>query len=253
MPNVVCDLDGVLWSRSVVLPGAQEALELLSRFQINVFFVSNNSFVTVSNLEERISDLGFDARGRVITSPMVVAAQLPANSRIFVLAGEGTEEALSRVGHLLCAADEDPEYVVVGLRTDFDYKMLTTASLAIRAGAQLIGTNDDPAYPTEDGLLPGGGAILAAIATASESCPTVFGKPYPSMVSYVKKRFNDQKIDYVIGDRIDHDGQFAVNLDSEFINVLSDATTRSENRITSVSSLLEAVTMIINHSNSIGS
>jgi 4-nitrophenyl phosphatase len=253
MPNVVCDLDGVLWSRSVVLPGAQEALELLSRFQINVIFVSNNSFVTVSNLEERISDLGFDARGRVVTSPMVVAAQLPANSRIFVLAGKGTEEALSRVGHLLCAADDDPEYVVVGLRTDFDYKMLTTASLAIRAGAHLIGTNDDPAYPTEDGLLPGGGAILAAIATASESSPTVFGKPYPSMVAYVKERFNDQKIDYVIGDRIDHDGQFAINLDSEFINVLSDATTISENRITSVSSFLEAVTMIISHSNSIGS
>jgi hypothetical protein len=34
---------------------------------------------------------------------------------------------------------------------------------------------------------------------------------------------------------------------------LSDATTRSEKRITSVSSLLEAVTMIVNRSNSIGS
>ena len=253
MSNVVCDIDGVLWNRSVVLPGVQEALELLSRSTINIVFVSNNSFIKVKDLEKRICDLGFDARGRVITSPMVVASQLPTNSKIFVLAGVGTEDALSQMGHVLCGADDSVQYVVVGLRTDFDYQMLSTAALAVRAGAQLIGTNDDPAYPTEDGLLPGGGAILAAIATASESSPTVYGKPHPPMVAYVINRFNKQKIDFVIGDRIDHDGQFANKLECEFINVVSDATVFSSQKVTSVSTFLEAVTMIVNRSNSIES
>lgn len=246
MTNVVCDIDGVLWTRSSVLPGVVEGLSILAEHNINLYFVTNNSFIAASELEQRIRDLGFDASGRVITSPMVVAASLPKSSKIFALAGKGTVDSLSEMEHILCSYDDNPDYVVVGLRTDFDYQMLTNASTALRAGAQLIATNDDPAFPTESGLLPGGGAILAAVATASEKTPIVFGKPYLPMVSFVQRVFKEEPIHFVIGDRSDHDGEFAAKLSAQFINVISDATKSASEDHKSVVNLLDAARIIVN-------
>ena len=52
-------------------------------------------------------------------------------------------------------------------------------------GARLIGTNADPTFPTPNGLQPGGGAILAAIATASGVDPVIAGKPHQPMADLV--------------------------------------------------------------------
>ena len=50
-----------------------------------------------------------------------------------------------------------------GYHREFDYERLTTAMRAVRAGARLIGSNDDATYPMDDGLFPGNGALLAAV------------------------------------------------------------------------------------------
>ena len=81
-------------------------------------------------------------------------------------AGPGVDEALRARG-VTTVREGRADAVVVGWHTDFDYARLTAAFRAVHAGARLIGTNDDPTYPTPDGLLPGGGSILAAVATAA--------------------------------------------------------------------------------------
>lgn len=251
MINLICDIDGVLWTSSKVLPRVTDGLRLLNDERINTLFVSNNSFIPVSVLEARISDLGFPAFGHVITSPMVVASCLPVPSRVCVIAGDGTLFEMKKMGHEICELGEDPEYLVVGLRQDFDYRMMSDAALAIRRGAQLIGTNDDPAYPTEHGLLPGGGAILAAIATASETEPKIFGKPYSPMVDYLKQRIGNESIHYMIGDRTDHDGLFANKLGAKFLNVISEATSPTQNnQVSQFKSLLNTAEYVINRLNS---
>ena len=58
------------------------------------------------------------------------------------------------------------DVVVVGYHPTFDYQRMDTASAAVRAGARLLATNDDATYPMDTGIKPGGGAILASIATA---------------------------------------------------------------------------------------
>ena len=57
---------------------------------------------------------------------------------------------------------------------------------AVRHGARLIGTNDDATYPTPDGPIPGGGALLAAVAYASGATATVAGKPHRPMADLVR-------------------------------------------------------------------
>ncbi|MCO4859934.1 hypothetical protein MKD49_25885, partial [Herbaspirillum sp. WGmk3] len=78
--------------------------------------------------------------------------------------------------------------VVVGLYLDFDYQKLTALSGAIRNGATFIATNDDATYPTPRGPVPGGGAIVAAVATAAGAAPIITGKPFEPMAALVRQR-----------------------------------------------------------------
>jgi 4-nitrophenyl phosphatase len=115
------------------------------------------------------------------------------------------------------------EAVLVGFHLDFDYDRLRAAAAAVRAGARLLATNDDATYPTPDGPIPGGGAILAAIATATGVTPVVAGKPYAPMADLVRARLGSDGV--MVGDRPDTDGRFAVVLGYRFALVLTGVAT----------------------------
>jgi 4-nitrophenyl phosphatase len=93
----------------------------------------------------------------------------------------------------------------------------------VRDGARLLATNDDATYPTPDGLIPGGGAILAGVSTAAGVAPEVAGKPHRPMAALVRDRVGDEGV--MVGDRPDTDGRFAVALGYRFALVLSGVTT----------------------------
>ena len=123
-----------------------------------------------------------------------------------VCAGPGVDEALAARG-VRTVRDGKADVVVVGFHRDFDYGRLQAASTAVRAGARLLATNDDATYPTPDGLIPGGGAILAAVSTASGVQAEVAGKPYrPWPTSCGPGSVPDG---VMVGDRADTDGRFA--------------------------------------------
>jgi ribonucleotide monophosphatase NagD (HAD superfamily) len=134
------------------------------------------------------------------------------------------EEALEERGiHTVHGGRADA--VVVGWHRDFDYEGLTRAARAVKDGARLIGTNDDATYPTPDGPIPGGGAILAAVATAAGVEPTIAGKPHAPMVELVRRRLGGGLGgSTVVGDRPSTDGLLAVALAVRFALVLSGVT-----------------------------
>ena len=72
-----------------------------------------------------------------------------------------------------------------GLDPDVDYWSLAVAMSAVADGARLIATNADARYPTPGGFLPGAGAILAALTTATGATPEVIGKPSPAMFAAI--------------------------------------------------------------------
>jgi 4-nitrophenyl phosphatase len=155
-----------------------------------------------------------------------------AGERVLAAAGPGVVEALERAGvdvvtntgvPLLRAVDA----VVVGLHRDFDYDRLAVAAEAARACGRLIGTNTDSTYPTPAGLLPGGGSILAAIASASGVEPIVAGKPHQPLAELVKTMVAATRGSFVadrvlmVGDRPETDGLFAERLGCRFALVRS--------------------------------
>ena len=102
--------------------------------------------------------------------------------------------------------DRRHDAVIVGLDPDVDYWSLAVAMSAVAGGARLIATNADARYPTPSGFLPGAGAILAALTTATGATPEVIGKPSPAMFAAILEASGigaDEAV--VIGDNPDAD------------------------------------------------
>jgi 4-nitrophenyl phosphatase len=116
--------------------------------------------------------------------------------------------------------------VIIGFHRDFDYARLALYSSLVRSGARLIGTNEDATYPTPEGVIPGGGSILAAVATASGSAPIVAGKPHQTMATLLQDRLGATRAHHtwMVGDRMSTDGLFAQRLGCRFAHIRSDVT-----------------------------
>jgi 4-nitrophenyl phosphatase len=224
--TVVCDLDGVIWLADHQIAGSADAIARLRASGRRVLFVTNNSSVPVGAVEAKLESFDISARGDVLTSAMAAARLVEPGKRAVVLGGPGIVEALEARGAV--AVREGPaDAVVVGFHRDFDYERLRIASDAVRNGARLLATNDDATYPTPEGLIPGGGAILAAVATASAASPTIAGKPYAPMAALVRERcgpgFNSETA-VMVGDRWSTDGLFAEALGCPFALVRTGVT-----------------------------
>ncbi|MGH9150029.1 MAG: HAD-IIA family hydrolase [Acidimicrobiales bacterium] len=216
------DLDGVVWRAERALPGAPEAIGRLRQQGQRVVFVTNNSSGTVGEYLAKLDWLGIPTDAAdLLTSAQAAAAMLEPGSTALVCAGPGVHEALDRRG-VRTVLDGDADVVVVGWHRDFNYARLTAAFLAVDRGARLLGTNDDATYPMEGGLVPGGGAILAAVAFAAGVAPEVAGKPHEPMAALVAGRAPDARI--MVGDRSSTDGLLARRLGVPFALVLSGVT-----------------------------
>lgn len=223
---VLCDLDGVVWLARQAIPGAPEAIEALRATGRRVLFVTNNSFSLVADQEGALAAIGIPAAGDVITSAQAAAFLVEPGETALVCGGPGVVEALE--GRSATPVREgDADAVVVGFHRDFDYERMRIASDAVRRGARLIATNDDATYPTPDGPIPGGGAIVAAVATAAGVAPLIAGKPHRPMAELARERcgpaFSSASA-LMVGDRWSTDGLFAAALGCPFALVRSGVT-----------------------------
>ncbi|HEY4398598.1 MAG TPA: HAD hydrolase-like protein, partial [Acidimicrobiia bacterium] len=144
-------------------------------------------------------------------------------SPVLACAGPGVVEALEAAG-LRPVTHEPAAAVVVGFHREFDFDELARASAAVRNGARFVATNLDATYPIPGGMIPGSGAIAAAVATASGRAPEVAGKPERPMVDLIRARLGSSGL--VVGDRPSTDGALADALGWPFALVLSGVTRR---------------------------
>jgi glycerol 3-phosphatase-2 len=227
-PVVCCDLDGVVWRGEERIPGAPEAIAQLRAAGMRVGFVSNNSSLPVSDVTDKLAAAGVPASpDDVMTSAgaaaTLLASTLEPGAPVLACAGPGVVEALTAAG-LRPVRRAPADAVVVGLHRAFDFDELDRASAAVRDGAHFVATNLDATYPVAGGMIPGSGAIAAAVATAAGRVPEVAGKPESAMVELVRTRLGRTGV--VVGDRPSTDGAFADALGWPFALVLSGVTRR---------------------------
>lgn len=220
------DLDGVVWLAHRPIPGVAEAVARLRSSGHRVLFVTNASMSPVADLEAALEANGIPAVGDVVSSAMAAAHLLAPGDRALVCGGAGVVHALATRG--VEVMEGGPvDAVVVGLTRDLSYDLLDRASAAVRAGARFIATNTDPTYPTPTGLTPGGGSIVAAVATAAGVDPEVAGKPHPPMAALVAALVGDGP-HVMVGDQAATDLAFGRLLGARTALVLSGITTTAD-------------------------
>ena len=221
------DLDGVVWLAGEALPGAVEAVEQLRRAGDRVVFLTNNSGPRLAGHLAKLAAVGIRCEaGDLVTSAEAAASLISPGSRVAVVGDEGIYEALAERSVEVVAPHDSPSAVVVGRTVELDYDELAAAAGAVRAGARFVATNTDATFPTGDGLLPGAGALVAFLATASGREPEVAGKPHEAMANLVRRRYG--QVEVMAGDRPDTDGLFAKRLGARFGLVFSGVTGRDD-------------------------
>lgn len=205
--NLVCDLDGVVYVSGTGVPGAGEALAEADRRGYHVVFATNAPIRTREEVAAHIAaTTGYPARTeQVITAAMAAALLLgPEGGPVLAIGEGGLGDTLAEAGLALTSDPAVARAVVVGLDRQLTYDHLRRATQAVLGGARLIACNDDPTYPTETGLWPGGGAVVAAIATAAGRPAEVAGKPYAPMTSLLRRVLRPGPT-WMVGDRPETD------------------------------------------------
>lgn len=218
----VIDLDGVVWLGDRPIAGADRAVARLREGGHRVLFLTNNSSLTLGDYRAKLAGMGIPAEDQdLLTSAQAAASLVEPGTTALVCAGPGVQEALAARG-VATVTEGGADVVVVGWHRDFNFDRMAAATSAVLAGARLIGTNDDATYPTEQGLLPGAGAILASVRFATGATATVAGKPHQAVVDLLAQRGEEAEI--MVGDRPSTDGLMARRLGTRFGLVLSGVT-----------------------------
>jgi 4-nitrophenyl phosphatase len=232
----VLDMDGVLYRGAEVLPGVKELLDALTLRERPVMLATNNSMSTPEAYERKLAAMGLDIpASAVITSALAtrdyLLQRLPEGAGIYVIGMPALREQLfeGTPFHPVQYGEEQPAAVVIGLDLEFTYAKLKAAHEAIQRGALFIATNADTTLPTEAGLVPGAGSIVAALAAATGQRPIVIGKPETPMLETAMTRMGAPPEETVmLGDRLDTDILAGERAGMLTVLVLTGVSTRED-------------------------
>lgn len=211
---LLCDLDGVVYAGPDAVPHSVEALAAAQDAGVSVAYCTNNASRTPEEVAEHISSLGIPTSPeQVFGSSRAAAIQARATAADLNIQDPtayivGTEalrrEAIDAGLRIVDSASEKPDFVLQGFNPDVTWRHLAEAGYAITAGARWIATNTDTTIPRAEGIAPGNGTLVAAVAAATGSEPVVTGKPAPTLMRMAARAVGAQN-PLVIGDRLDTD------------------------------------------------
>jgi HAD superfamily hydrolase (TIGR01450 family) len=223
------DLDGVVYLGGKGIPGAPQALTEARRHGMRLAFVTNNASRSPAAIAQQLTSLGIAASpADIVTSAQaaarLVAERLPRGSAVLVAGGIGLRLALRERGmRPVSTAAEKPVAVVQGYAPDIGYSLLAEAALAIRGGAWYVASNADATLPSARGPLPGNGALIQLLVTATGRQPVVAGKPEPPLHAEAVRR-TGARYPLIVGDRLDTDIEGAVRVGADSLLVLTGVT-----------------------------
>lgn len=228
--GVVCDLDGVVYRGHRVVPHAVESLLSVLSAGVLVVYATNNASRTPAEVSDRLNELGLPGSGaRIVTSAQaaarLVAQRCPAGSTVLAVGGPGVALALEEAGLLAVSpqqirSDEPVVAAVQGYGANVGWADLAEVAYAVQAGALWVATNIDSTLPTDRGLAPGNGSLVAAVRSAVSVDPVNVGKPnVPLYELSAAVLGTDVGRTLAIGDRLDTDiaGAAALGMDSLFV------------------------------------
>ena len=230
--NLIIDMDGVLYRGDEAIPGMEEFFAFLRERPIGFILATNNSTGTAQQFVDKLARMGVEvALSKILTSSQATAMYLetltPPGTKVYVIGEEGLETAVRERGYII--SGDGAEFVVVGMDRRLTYEKLKVATLLIRGGAKFIGSNPDKTLPTEEGLIPGAGTMLAALEASTDVVPTIIGKPERTLFELALAKLGSTRENTaVIGDRLETDILGGYNAGLTTILVLSGVSSRQD-------------------------
>ncbi len=221
---VVCDLDGVVYRGPSAVP---HAVEVLSALSVPVLYATNNASRSPGDVAVHLRELGLACTPEAVATSSqagawLLADRLPAGSPVLAVGGTGVATALAEAGlapvRPADAADVAVDAVLQGYGPDVTASDLAEAAYAVQAGATWVASNTDGTLPTDRGVAPGNGSLVAAVERAVGKPPhLVAGKPGPPLYLLCAQRLDLPPGRLLaVGDRLDTDieGAVAAGMDS---------------------------------------
>jgi 4-nitrophenyl phosphatase len=209
LKNLIIDMDGVLYRGNRAFPSTSDFVTFLRDRGFGFVLATNNSTQTPDQYVEKLAGMGVTVHAdEILTSAQATASHLadiaPPGTKVFVVGQDGLRASLQERGFDL--VEDGAEYVVAGMDFTIRYERLAEATLQIRAGARFIGTNPDRTFPSERGIVPGAGSLLALLEVASGVTPSIVGKPGIAMMEQAMARMDANPASTgMLGDRLETD------------------------------------------------
>lgn len=226
----ICDMDGVIYHGNKLLPGVTQFVEWLYNQDKQFIFLTNNSGKTPKELKQKLAKMGLDIDEKhFYTSALATASFISKQSpgcSAYVIGEPGLYSALYDKD--ITINDVNPDYVIMGEVSNYNYDTICRAVTLVRGGAKLIGTNSDITGPSETGIIPSCRSLISPIEMATGKKAYFVGKPNPLMLRTALNMIGVHSRDAVmIGDRMDTDIIVGIEGGLDTVLVLSGVTDRA--------------------------
>jgi len=224
-------MDGVIYHGNRLLDGVTEFVNWLIENDKKFVFLTNSSEKTPHELSMKLERMGLAVSPEhFYTSAMATAEFLKAQNpecTAYVIGEAALSKALYDKG--IYMNDVNPDYVVVGETRSYNFEKIEKAIALINKGAKLIGANPDTIGPTEQGIMPATGALVAPMEIATGKKAYFVGKPNPLMLRHGLRILGCHSAEIAfIGDRMDTDIVAGIESNVDTVLVLSGVTDRED-------------------------
>ncbi len=233
---LILDMDGVLWKADAPIGNLPSIFQRIRARGLKFVFATNNSTRTPEEYQQKLADLGVDVEAsQVITSAwgiaFLLAQKYPRGAKIFMIGEAGIRMALEEKGFEIVSVENasQAQAVVMGIDRYITFDKVAEAALLVRNGVPFYTTNTDRTFPTPRGEIPGSGAWVSIITTATGVEPVIAGKPYPYLMELALERLGTRREEtLVVGDRLETDIAAGQAVGCPTALVLSGVSTREE-------------------------
>ena len=234
--GLILDMDGVLWKADSPIGDLPAIFARIAALGLKVVFATNNGTRSPEQYQQRLAGYGVQVDSRqVVTSSLCVARLLehrfPHGGPVFVVGEQGLIQALRDKNFEALSVEAAPaaQALVMGLDRQVSFEKMREATLLVRAGKPFYATNPDKTFPTPRGEIPGAGAWIQVVTTATGVEPIYAGKPFPDIIELALERLGLRTEEaLVVGDRLDTDIAAGQAFGSPCALVLSGVSTREQ-------------------------
>ena len=210
---LLLDMDGVIWRSDTPIGDLAAIFQRIHERGLKFVFATNNGSKTPEQYADTLRKFGIRADpSQVVTSSLgvaqILAQRFPRGTKAFMIGEDGVRAALEEKGFNILSLEQaqEAQFFVIGIDRQITFDKMREATLLVRRGVPFYATNPDKTFPTPRGEIPGAGAWVSVITTATDIEPTYAGKPYPFMMELSLERLQTTKEGtLVVGDRLETD------------------------------------------------